>query len=68
MLPDEDAEKLDGQMPLPKKTCFVFTEEHALRKLISRMLRDCPTLTKNTDREEFLVKFLQLMDEVAVDG
>lgn len=29
---------------LPKKTSFVFTEDHALKKVVRRMLKDCPTM------------------------
>ena len=49
---------------LPKKTSFVFTEEHALRKIVSRLFKDCPALVQQEDREGFLVKVLGLMEEV----
>lgn len=48
---------------MPRKTCFVFTEEHALRKIVVRLLKDCPTITRPKDREAFLVKLLDMMSE-----
>lgn len=48
---------------MPRKTCFVFTEEHALRKIVVRLLKDCPTITRLKDREAFLVKLLDMMSE-----
>ena len=50
--------------PLPKRTVFMFTEEHTLRKIVGRMLRDCPKLARHGDREEFLVKLVQIMEEL----
>jgi hypothetical protein len=48
---------------LPKKTTFVFTEEDALRRIVKRILKDCPRMSKINDREDFLVKLIELMDD-----
>ncbi len=47
---------------LPTKTSFVFTEDDALRRVVQRMLRDCPKMCAQEDREGFLVKIMEIMD------
>ena len=48
--------------PLPTKTCFVFTEDDALRRVVKRMLRECPGMCAQEDREGFLVKIMEMME------
>lgn len=55
-------------LKLPKKTSFVFTEDHAFKHIVARMMRDCPSLVQQEDKEAFLVKFLQTIEEVENDG
>jgi hypothetical protein len=53
---------------LPKKTVFVFTEEDSLRRIVKRILKDCPRMARSSDREGFLVKLIEMMDEETAPG
>ena len=58
------ASEVDG---LPRKVSFLYTEDDALRKAVRRMVKDCPRLCMHEDRECFLVKLMQMLEEVAED-
>lgn len=58
----------NGLVNLPRKTSFVFNEEYALKKVVCRLFRDCPTLARQEDKEKFLVQLLQTMQEVDMEG
>ena len=48
---------------LPSKVSFVFTERDALRRLVQRMMRECPKTCRQGSKEDFLVTLLDLLDE-----
>jgi hypothetical protein len=52
-----------GSLKLPRKTSFVFTEDNALRRIVKRIFKECPGMSRCEDREGFLVRLIQLMDE-----
>ena len=31
----------------PKKSSFIFTEDHALKKIVRRMMKECPAMCSN---------------------
>lgn len=55
-----EGEEQDG---LPRSVSFVFTEHDALRRIVQRMLRECPKMCLEEDREDFLVSLLKLMKQ-----
>jgi hypothetical protein len=46
-----------------RKVSFVFTERDAMRKIVSRMMQDCPKMCIHGDREDFLMSLLELLDD-----
>lgn len=55
-----EGEEDDG---LPRSVSFVFTEHDALRRIVRRMLRECPKMCVEEDREDFLVALLKIMKQ-----
>jgi hypothetical protein len=47
---------------LPQRTSFVFTEDDALKKIVNRMLRDCPGIARQADKEPLLIRIIELMN------
>jgi hypothetical protein len=52
-----------GESCLPRKTSFVFTEDDALQKIVKRIFKECPAMSRCEDREGFLVRLIELMDK-----
>jgi hypothetical protein len=51
------------KLNLPRKTSFVFTEDDALQKIVKRIFKECPVMARCKDREGFLVRLIQLMEQ-----
>lgn len=52
-------------IPFPRKVSFFFTEDDALKRVVRRLLKECPKLCSQEDKEDFLVKLMRTMQEVA---
>jgi hypothetical protein len=57
-----------GKGALPKRTPFILTEDDSLRRIVYKMFKECPKMCRAGDKEAFLVKLIELMDEVEEEG
>lgn len=48
---------------IPSKTQFVITESDALRRIVRDIMRKCPKMVASPDRQELLVRLLEIMEE-----
>jgi hypothetical protein len=47
----------------PSKTQFAVTESDSLRRIVCDIMRKCPKMVASPDRQELLVRLLEIMDE-----